>query len=438
MENKFTTQFFIKKAKEIHGDKFDYSEVQYKNMKEKIKIKCPKDHIFLQTAECHLRGSGCNICWKQKENALARGKKKIIPKEEFIKRAKIVHGDKINYNLTKYTCMTEFVELTCHKGHVFTQTPSSHIAGNGCSACARNKRFTQSQFLELSFNRHGNRFGYELSKYKSMCSNIIIMCHEHGLFITTPYNHIKRIGCNKCEAIEKTRKYYNSYIKFLNKAYEIHSDLYEYDLVEFVNTQTPIKIRCKKNHIFQQTPKMHVKGSGCPICKGGIRYTKEKILQMFFEVHKTLYEYPDFEYKNIETPIPIICKKHGVFKQKPVVHFHGNGCKKCSAKSSKMEKEWLDNIEKQYNIKLSRQYRIPGTNLHVDGFDEITKTVYEFHGDYWHGNPKLYDLNKINVSNGRSFEELYNTTIDRENKLKQLGYNLIIMWESDYYEIKSK
>lgn len=352
---KYTTELFIEKAKEIHVDEFDYSESKYIKKKEKIKIKCPKGHVFLQTPECHLNGHKCNKCPK-------KGKAKIS-KEEFIKRAYAIHGDKINYNLTQYIGIKQPVILTCYKGHVFEQSPSSHINGAGCSECARNKRLTQKQFLKLAFERHGNRFGYEISKYKSMQSNIIIMCHDHGLFSTTPNKHLNELGCNQCQEIENTKKYYKSYINFLNKAYEVHGDLYEYDLVEFVNTTTPVTLKCKNGHTFQQTPKLHMKGRGCSQCKGGVKYTKEKILQLFFETHGTLFEYPDFEYKNIETPIPIKCRKHGIFHQRPVVHFHGFGCKKCSIKSSKMEKEWLNFIETTQNIKLECQYRIPGTKL---------------------------------------------------------------------------
>lgn len=68
----------------------------------------------------------------------------------------------------------------------------------------------------------------------------------------------------------------------------------------------------------------------------------------------------------------------------------------------------------------------------VDGFDPTTNTIYEFYGDYWHGNPNKYSINMINVFNKKLLTDLYKETINRENVLKELGYNIISMWEDDW------
>ena len=67
-----------------------------------------------------------------------------------------------------------------------------------------------------------------------------------------------------------------------------------------------------------------------------------------------------------------------------------------------------------------------------DGYCEKTNTVYEFHGDFWHGNPKLYNKNEIHPLTKKSFGELYNNTVQKENIIKSNGYNLITIWESEY------
>lgn len=61
--------------------------------------------------------------------------------------------------------------------------------------------------------------------------------------------------------------------------------------------------------------------------------------------------------------------------------------------------------------------------------------IYEFYGDFWHGNPNIYKCDEINSVNKISFGKLYSNTIDKENKLKSLGYGIISIWESDYKKL---
>ena len=110
------------------------------------------------------------------------------------------------------------------------------------------------------------------------------------------------------------------------------------------------------------------------------------------------------------------------------------GCPSCSNNgTSKQELKWLDSIEKENNIILLKhpnQKNIEGIGK-VDGFHEETNTIYEYHGDYWHGNPLVFNLSDTNDTICKTFEELYNKTIERDNKIRQLGYNLVIKWETE-------
>jgi G:T-mismatch repair DNA endonuclease (very short patch repair protein) len=73
----------------------------------------------------------------------------------------------------------------------------------------------------------------------------------------------------------------------------------------------------------------------------------------------------------------------------------------------------------------------------VDGYDPITNTIYEFNGDFWHGNPSKYKKFDINPISGKTFGELYKKTLEKEDNLKKLGYNVISIWESDYLKEKA-
>ena len=81
------------------------------------------------------------------------------------------------------------------------------------------------------------------------------------------------------------------------------------------------------------------------------------------------------------------------------------------------------------NDDLHRQVYIG--NYIVDGYDSKTNTVYEYLGDYWHGNPKIFKSNEYNKTNGQTFGELYEKTMKRIESLKTMGYNVVYVWESD-------
>jgi hypothetical protein len=79
------------------------------------------------------------------------------------------------------------------------------------------------------------------------------------------------------------------------------------------------------------------------------------------------------------------------------------------------------------------EYAIPGTKYRADGFCKDTNTIYEFHGDVYHGNPQLFSPNaKCHPYNDKTAGELYKATVEREQQIKQLGYNLVVMWENDF------
>jgi len=98
---------------------------------------------------------------------------------------------------------------------------------------------------------------------------------------------------------------------------------------------------------------------------------------------------------------------------------------------------WLTGIAEKENIHIRHaqnggEYQIPSTKFKVDGFCEENNTVYEFYGDYFHGNPLAYESTYFNSVCRKSMGELYAKTIKRENKIKELGYELVTIWERDF------
>lgn len=126
-----TTSEFIKRAESIHGDKYDYSLVDYKNLRIKVKIICRKHNVFEQAPDSHFSGSGCKQCANEKQS---KDKAKSIP--NFIEDAKKVHSCSYDYSLIKYyTNAHTKVKIIYKKHGIFEQTPHNHLIGSGCSRC---------------------------------------------------------------------------------------------------------------------------------------------------------------------------------------------------------------------------------------------------------------------------------------------------------------
>lgn len=118
-------------------------------------------------------------------------------------------------------------------------------------------------------------------------------------------------------------------------------------------------------------------------------------------------------------------------------------CNKCIKKQySKKQIEWLELLSKMNNIFIQhaenyKEFVIPNTRYKVDGYCKKTNTIYEFNGDYWHGNPKIFNKDEFNKNTNCSFGELYDKTIKRQKLIKDMGYNLVVMWECDWKKINN-
>lgn len=121
---------FIKKAKQIHGDKYDYSKSEYNGYSTPLTIICPKHGKFLQSPNYHLKGRGCRKCRVKEAGILRRG-----TTEEFIAKAKAIHGNKYDYSKVNYDGAMKNVTIICPTHGEFHQSPNSHLSGSGCPTC---------------------------------------------------------------------------------------------------------------------------------------------------------------------------------------------------------------------------------------------------------------------------------------------------------------
>ena len=227
MSRKLTTEEFIKKAREVHGDKYDYSKVEYVNSTTKVCIICSTHGEFWQSAHSHLSGAGCPQCGRILSD-LSRQKTNQI----FIEQAQIVHGDKYDYSKVEYKGVKHKVVIVCPRHGDFMQNPSNHLSGAGCPICQKEhvaslQRKTTEWFLQKAHEVHGDRYDYSETKYHDSTQKVCIICKKHGAFWQLPSSHLNGHGCIKCSIVENTKytkeicvataRRCNSRVEFFNK-----------------------------------------------------------------------------------------------------------------------------------------------------------------------------------------------------------------------------
>lgn len=155
MVKKLTTEIFINKAKTIHENKYDYSLVDYKNAKIKVKIICKIHGEFEQLPSGHLTGYGCYKC--------SGGGGIVSNTNDFIEKANKIHNFKFDYSLTKYINAKEKIKIICKEHGVFEQTPNSHLISKiCCSKC---------EFKDISKRLLDNPTGWNYTNWEKAGNN---------------------------------------------------------------------------------------------------------------------------------------------------------------------------------------------------------------------------------------------------------------------------
>lgn len=126
--------------------------------------------------------------------------------------------------------------------------------------------------------------------------------------------------------------------EFISKSKLKHGDIYGYSEVNYITSLDEVDIICKEHGIFSQLPKVHIRGGGCPKCKGEnckkrLRKNKIDVIDRMILKHNDRYTYSEFEYEGTHSKINIYCKNHGLFNQYISSHLQGKGCPKCAGKN---------------------------------------------------------------------------------------------------------
>ena len=201
MVKALTTDEFISNATKKHSSRFDYSKLIYTTSKNKIEVVCGLHGSFWTKPHDHLKNlsGGCLKC--ASKHSIDR---QSSTTEEFIAKAKSIHGDRFVYDLVEYKNSRTHVEIICKKHGNFKTSPHNHFKPSGCcrlcgfQSIADTKTYTQLDFLNASKKVHGDLYDYSKAVYLKSYKDVVIICPIHGEFNISPNEHQQGQGCKKC------------------------------------------------------------------------------------------------------------------------------------------------------------------------------------------------------------------------------------------------
>ena len=198
------------------------------------------------------------------------------------------------------------------------------------------RKLTNDGFITKAKIIHGEKYNYDKVSYITSQKKVTISCSIHGDFEQTPNSHLHGAGCRHCGILSYSNSHRGNTDAFIRNAIIKHNNRYNYSNVDYRHRFEKVQIKCKDHGPFQQTPDNHLKGKGCPWCSGNKRYTTEEFIERAKTVHNDKYDYSKVVYKNSYTKVTIVCVKHGEFSQQPGSHLYGTGCPHCDSSKGEL------------------------------------------------------------------------------------------------------
>ena len=268
---KKTIEEFITEAIEVHSDKYDYSKTAYNGYHKELCIVCPTHGEFWLTPHQHVyEKRGCPSC---KIN-MHKKSSKMWTQDQFLNVMKEVHGNSIDFSNAIYIGTDKTVKCKCNIcGNTWLAKPSKLKIGHGCPKCGlikngKNRQTTKEKLIERTKELFGDYDFSNVPNRFTQKEKIIVGCPKHGFYKTTADNLIHGHGCLKCAQNKLSKSFSWDVKKFVDEAEKVHDKKYSYVNSIYNGIDTPIEIICSKHGSFYQTPYCHIhQKHGCPICK---------------------------------------------------------------------------------------------------------------------------------------------------------------------------
>lgn len=232
-----------------------------------------------------------------------------MTKNEFIEKARKVHGDKYDYSKVEIEKTADKIIIICPRHGEFEQVANSHLQGRGCAMCS-GKKFSLQDYIEKANKIWNNKYDYSKFEWKGINQKVCIICPEHGEFWQLPNNHLKgECGCLECRGKSKNFKAITGIEDLKRISKEKFNDKFDFSKSVWKGSREKIEIICPKHGSFWTLPRQFTLNMcGCPKC-GNIKYTNVDFIKECEKIHKNKnYDYSKVKYIKSTEPITIICK----------------------------------------------------------------------------------------------------------------------------------
>ena len=414
---------FIDKMKSIHGDRYDYSLVDFKLNDKTVTLRCKKhDNIYTQEIRRAYNSYGCIYC--QRET-------KIKPLDQFIMDARATHGDKYDYSKVVYEHSNKPVTIICKVHGEFLQRPANHIKGQNCPKCVidkvRSKVITpisdpearekfKNLFIEKAIKKYGDEYNYDKVVFMHSDLPVTITCKIHGDFTITPHTFLRPNikGCKKCSNNSEERRQ-----EYIDKAIKKYGDIYDYSKLDM--NEEYIYIYCKLHDVeFRQLRRGHLAGTACKECyQKGYKVTKEEFISRAISKFGNLFTYDKVNFVNMHTPVTITCTEHEDFDIPPTELLRSDRKSLCPICVSSKGEKIIYSILKELKIKFNKEYKIPTFIYRYDFYLPEFNLIIEYHGGQ--------HFISTNGFFRQSLEEVKENDKVKESLAKLKGYRYLIL-----------
>ena len=244
-----TREEFISKSVKVHGYRYDYSKVEYKNNKTKVCIICPKHGEFWQIPTHHLSGHGCKRCASEQ---LWQSSRRKITFNEFKMKIVSKFGDIYDFSKSKFTGMHGIIEVG-HNGKFFKTTPSKLLS----SSKPIKHSFVENKddFVNKANKMYSNKYDYSKVEYKNSHTKVCIICPKHGEFWQTPNEHLSGHQCSKCnnsKMQDRVRKLLNEHnIEYIEEySPDFLNEKFSHQRYDFYLPKVNLVIECQGRQHF--------------------------------------------------------------------------------------------------------------------------------------------------------------------------------------------
>lgn len=333
----------------------------------------------------------------------------------------------------------------CIKGHEWEAQIKNRYYGSNCPYCIGKIPSKENNLLfknsELSKEWHPNKNSTLLPEHfcPSSGKKVWWLCKKGHEWLATINHRANGKGCPICsnKTIIKEKSLFAINQLLVKEWHPIKNGILS--ATNFApNSNKKAWWLCKKGHEWQALISKRNSGKGCPYCAGNLPSKENNLLIKNPNLSKEWHPnknntLPEHFCPNSNKKVWWLCKKGHEWQA--LISNRNSGkqnCPYCTNHISKLGIKWLDSLNIPNNNKHREVFiKINSKKYFVDGYFPETKTIYEFFGDYWHGNPKMYSTYDINQNNKKTFGQLYNKTFERLKFLHSFGFTIIYRWESE-------